>query len=156
MRMPTTVEQIQNFLKNEKQKLGVLSTVGPTGTPQSAFIYYAFDEDLNIYFITRTQSRKFLNIEKNPHVAFVVGTETPPQTLQIEGTASILERPEDFSFLFSDLVKIAVERHFVPPITQMTNSGDVFFMKITPNWVRLGNFEIRRKGELFEEIGATE
>lgn len=152
----TTQEQILNFLKQEKQKLGVISTVSDVGTPQSAFIYYAFDEDLNIYFITRTKSRKYTNIEKNPHVAFVVGTENPPQTLQIEGTASLLERPEDFAFLFSDLVKMAVERHFVPPITQMTNSGDVFFMKIAPTWVRLGNFEIRRKGEMFEEIGATD
>lgn len=152
----TTQEQIQTFLKNEKQRLGVLSTISATGTPQSAFIYYAFDEDLNIYFITRTESRKYINIKNNPNVAFVVGTETPPQTLQIEGTASVLERPEDFSFLFSDLVKMTVERHFVPPITQMTNSGDVFFMKITPTWVRLGNFEIRRNGEMFEEIGATD
>lgn len=151
-----TQEQILTFLKNEKQKLGVVSTISAVNTPQSALIYYAFDQDLNIYFITRTQSRKFENIKKNPHVAFVVGTENPPQTLQIEGTASILERPDDLAFLFTDLVRMAVERHFVPPITQMTSSGDVLFMKITPNWVRLGNFEIRRKGELFEEIGATD
>ena len=145
------LEEIITFLKGDKVKLCAVSTVTEDCKPESAFVYYAFDENLNIYFITRAGSRKYKNGIKNPNVSFVAFTENPPKTLQLEGTLSVVMDPKDQIKLFPELVTLATERNLVPPISQMDTS-EVMFMKITPNWVRFGNFELGRDDGMFHEI----
>ncbi|OGI85714.1 hypothetical protein A3A05_03110 [Candidatus Nomurabacteria bacterium RIFCSPLOWO2_01_FULL_41_12] len=145
------LEEIIFFLKGDKQKLCTVSTVTEDRKPESAFVYYTFDENLNIYFITRAGSRKYKNGMKNPNISFVVFTENPPKTLQLEGTLSIVTDPKAQTWLFPELVTLATERNLVPPISQMDTS-EVMFMKITPNWVRFGNFELGRNDGMFQEI----
>lgn len=121
------------------------------GKPQSAFVYFAFDENLNIYFVTKDSSRKYKNILDNKNVAFVFATENPPQTFQMEGEASVHSDIEDQKRLFQELVGLASAKHFSPPISQQANGG-LQFLKITPNWIRFGNFEVRKHGNVFEEV----
>ncbi len=144
-------EEIIKFLKEEKQKLGVISTVTKENTPESAFMYYTFDKDLNIYFATRVASRKYKNFLENKHVAFVVATENPPQTLQLEGIATVAAEIEIQKSLFPELITLAAKRNFAAPISQM-ESSELKFIKITPNWIRFGNFEVRKHDGMFEEI----
>jgi pyridoxine/pyridoxamine 5'-phosphate oxidase len=53
--------------------LGVLSTLGPGGAPQSALVGIAVTPELEIVFDTVAKSRKFANIARDPRVAFVLG-----------------------------------------------------------------------------------
>ena len=145
------LEEITAFLKEDKQKLCTVSTVTEDCRPESAFVYYTFDENLNIYFITRAGSRKYKNGIKNPNISFVTFTENPPKTLQLEGTLSIVTDPKAQTRLFPELVTLATERNLIPPISQMDTS-EVMFMKITPSWVRFGNFELGRGEEMFKEV----
>lgn len=73
------------FLK--AHKAGVLSTISREGKAQGSAVYYVCDEDFNIYFLTLFSSRKFESLKANPYVAFTVGTQDVPQTVQIEGVA---------------------------------------------------------------------
>src|SRR3989338_5542405 len=145
------LKEIITFLKGDKQKLCTVNTVTEDCKPESAFVYYTFDENLNIYFITRAGSRKYQNGLKNPNISFVTFTENPPKTLQLEGTLSVVTDPKAQRELFLELVTLATERNLVPPISQMDTS-EVMFMKITPTWVRFGNFELGRNGDMFQEI----
>jgi general stress protein 26 len=144
-------EKIIKFLNEDAQKLGVISTVTAENKPESAFMYYAFDEDLNIYFATRVASRKYKNFMENKHIAFAVAKENPPQTLQLEGLASVVVEAEVQKSLFPELITMAAQRNFAAPISQM-ESSELKFLKITPNWIRFGNFEVRKHGGIFEEI----
>ena len=144
-------EKIISFLGFQKSRLGVISTVNEESKPESAFVYYAFDENLNIYFVTKDSSRKFKNIVKNKNVAFAMATENPPQTLQMEGVAAVHSDLENQKHLFQELVGLASAKHFSPPISQQTRGG-LQFIKITPTWMRFGNFEVRKHGDTFQEV----
>lgn len=66
-----TKEQLFAFIK--EHKLGVLSTIGPTGAPQSALVGIGVTAELEIVFDTVKSSRKYGNLIANPAAAFVVG-----------------------------------------------------------------------------------
>lgn len=147
----TTQEMILQELRSDTQHLGVLSTVNEEGHPQSASMYYVFGDDLALYFVTREGSRKYLNILKNPHVSFVVTREHPAHTLQFEGVAHEVTDAHEENEYFSRLVTLAVESNFVPPVSQRVFEGRIMFIKMTPTWVRVGNFETSIGGDEFSE-----
>ena len=66
--------------------LGVLSSLGPDGGPQSALVGIAVTPELEIVFDTVQESRKFANIARDPRVAFVIGWQGEI-TVQYEGVA---------------------------------------------------------------------
>src|SRR3989344_3534674 len=101
------LEKIAVFLGMQKSRLGVVSTVNQENKPESAFVYYTFDENLNIYFVTRDASRKYKNIFDNKNVAFITATENPPQTLQLEGLASVESNIDRQKHLFQELIGLA-------------------------------------------------
>src|SRR3989338_7103029 len=138
-------DKLSFFLGSQKSRLGVVSTVSAGNKPESAFVYFAFDEDYNIYFVTREGSRKYKNLLQNKKIAFVTATENPPQTLQLEGTAEVIHDPEEQKRLFEELVGLASAKHFSPPISQI-DEGGIQFIKISPAWIRFGNFEVGKHG----------
>ncbi len=142
----STEERIFKDLTSMGQNVGVLCTLGDYGQPQAASMYFVFDTTLNIYFITREASRKFKNIKKNPRAAFVVSTEQPLQTVQMEGFVEEVTDPHELSEHFSKLVAAASEKTIVPPVSQL-DEGRMVFMKLSPDWVRSGNFELLKEDD---------
>lgn len=149
--MNTSIATILNGIATINQKLGVISTVSTKSTPESAVVYFSHDENLNLYFTTRSTSRKYKNIVENPNVSFVIYTENPPQTIQIEGVATRITDPAEQAKLFSEVVTLANSTSAQPPIDQIGES-EIAFIKVSATWARLGNFEIERTGELFTEV----
>jgi general stress protein 26 len=49
------------------------------------------DDDWTLYVLTDQNSRKIQNLRKNQHIAFVSGTIPQPHTVQIQGTAELIE-----------------------------------------------------------------
>ena len=82
--MEITAEDIRTFIAG--QDLGVLSTIGPDGAPQSALVGIAVSSELEIVFDTVTPSRKYGNLKGNPKCSFVVGC-SGEVTVQYEGEA---------------------------------------------------------------------
>ena len=146
------LDKVALFLGAQKSRLGVVSTVNSENKPESALVYFTFDEKLNIYFVTRDITKKYKNIIENKNVAFVVSKEIPPQTLQIEGVGSVHNNPEDQKDLYKELVGLASSKHFSPPVSQI-NSGGLAFIKISPTWIRFGNFEVRKHDNIFQQVG---
>jgi general stress protein 26 len=146
-----TKKMVLDFLHQDEDMLGVVSTISSDNKPESAFVYYSFDEDLNIYFMTRANSRKGQNILENKNVAYAIVSRNPPQTLQLDGEASFVDEKEMQKKLFKELVEFASKNYFASPIAQM-QSSELVFIKITPHWMRFGNFEARRHGDMFEQV----
>ena len=126
------------FLKANKS--GVLSTISRDGKPQGSAIYYVCDDNFNIYFLTLASSRKFEALKANPCVAFTVGTQDVPQTVQLEGVAVELQNEDDINAHYPDLLNVLMSNTvYSAPVTQLGKS-DAVVTWIQPKWIRWGNY----------------
>lgn len=145
-------EKILEALELMGSRLGVVSTVGEDGSPESAVVYFYSDKELNIYFMTQTDNRKYKDIMRNPNVAFTVFSEEPPRTLQIKGRAEPIADQKEREECLNHLKSLATKVNPLPPISQIKelhNKSDVAVVKITPSWTRLGDFDIYREHNMF-------
>ena len=148
--MNTSIEHIIGEMKELEQNLGVIST-SFGDKPESAVVYFSYDENLTIYFATRKESRKYKNIEKNPHASFVIYNAGLLKTVQIEGVVSAVEDPYEQGVHYAQLVELATKNSPLPPIDQLGES-EIMFLKLTPAWARVGTFEAAEEGDIFAEV----
>lgn len=136
--------QALNFLKSHPA--GVLSTVSEDGKAHGSAIYYVTDENFNIYIITLKTSRKFANLSANPSVALTVGRQDVPQTLQIEGVATVLQHPEEIGQYAEELMKVLTSNsRYYAPLTKL-GDADTAIIWIQPKWIRWGDFTSHGSG----------
>jgi len=122
--------------------------------PEAATIHFLADDEMNLFFVTRRQTRKFKNLSENPNVAIVVGTELAPRTLQIEGEAVEIDESH------GDLTKLA-RRPGMSDIYAGAISGDPFadikgmdfaVFKVIPNWIRWMDLDEKKKKEIYRQV----
>jgi len=114
-------------------KLGVLSTIADSGTPQSALVGIAVTPALEIIFDTVKSSRKYPNLTVRPACSFVIGW-AGEQTVQYEGIAEELQgrelkRCQDIYF-----------QAWPDGPTRLTWPGIVYFV-VKPKWIRYSSFD---------------
>lgn len=145
-------QKITEELKSTSQSLGVVSTVNEDAKakPQAATVYYVCNDALDIFFVTRSSSRKYKNIKSNPNVSFVITNEHPPKTIQLEGTAAEVTDPEEQIKYYDMLMARATASNPMPPVTQIA-TGELVFLKMTTTWARFGDFEVMKEGDKFIE-----
>lgn len=123
------------FLKSNKT--AVISTVSQDGKPMSATIYFAVDEYLNLYFMTKRFTRKFQNLEKNNEVALVIGTTNEPVTAQMQGVAERVEGNDEITLRMEQLGKVFKDNATIAPLFQLNKDvSEIFIYKVKPYWVR--------------------
>ncbi len=138
-------EEALSFLMS--QKGGVISTVSDA-SPESAYVFYDADEDFSVYFVTVLDSRKHLNIQKNNNVSFVVSSVNPPQTVQIQGEAFVVEDKEVLKNALANYIDIATyQMKNKAPLTKMNIDEGMVVYKIDPNWVRWSDYSDAKDGE---------
>ncbi len=120
---------------------GVLSTLSADGAPHARTIYYAADDAFAIYFMTLTGTRKIDDINGDGRAAFVVSSEDKPRTLQIEGTIANLTETATITPVVRRLSDIMQAKGFLSaPLTHLDPGHSIVFYKLTPTWVRFGDF----------------
>lgn len=113
-------------------KLGVLSTIGGGGTPQSALVGIAVTPNLELIFDTVKSSRKYRNLVARSACSFVIGWRGE-QTLQYEGEAAELQEPELTRYQ-SIYFKTWPECR-----SHLDWPGIVYFV-VRPKWIRYSDF----------------
>lgn len=92
----TDTARVRTFLAEHDTM--TLATVGPHGQPQAAAVFFAADDQLNLFFLSSPSSRHSLNLQHDSRAAATVQADGQEwQTihgLQIEGTVSQIEGPE--------------------------------------------------------------
>lgn len=86
-------QEALDFLK--QHIFAVVASVTEEHRPSAATVLYHIDDDMNLFFMTRRQTRKFENLKANERVALVVGLGEGPGTVQLEGEAHLVENGED-------------------------------------------------------------
>lgn len=117
------------LLKNHQ--LTVISTVDEVrGAPESAVVAFAERADLSIIFGTSNGSRKYQNLQKNPHVSFVTGWDPRVGSLQYEGIAKELSANEATQYVELMALKNKQTEKFIA-------RKDQRYFLVKPTWLRL-------------------
>jgi general stress protein 26 len=134
-------EHLLEFLKNNN--VGVLATVSNMGMPHAATIYVTFDQDLNIYFVTRKETRKSHNLHSNAQAALAIYNAASQTTLQAEGTVIEVYEPTKIQWVFNDIWRIATQTSAgnLPPQSQLIGSGEYVAYKLSAPSLRLAVFK---------------
>lgn len=121
--------------------LAVLSTVDSNGDPHGSTLYAGSDREVNLYFMTKSQTRKAQNIQANPSVSLTFSGEDHQTTLQVSGQASQITVPDEGSLAFQILGAI---RHnsedFRLPISKL-EAGPYVVFKVTVIHALLTQYE---------------
>ena len=114
-------------------KLGVLSTVGPQGEPQSALVGIAVTPEFEIVFDTVSRSRKFANLSRDPRAAFVIGWQGEI-TVQFEGIAKQISSTELGHY------HEVYFRAFPDGPARLKWEGITYYV-VAPKWIRYSDFD---------------
>ena len=110
----------------------VVSTLGPDGEPQAAYLAIAATDRGELVFDAKDASRTIANIRRDPRVAIVIGG-ADGTTLQVQGLADI---PAG-----ADRDRCAEEyvRAFPQFVASMSDSA-VTLIRVTAGWARYGDY----------------
>jgi hypothetical protein len=78
-------------------------------------------------------------MKANPEVSFVIFSEKLSVTLQMQGVASVVTDISSLGDIQQALVRRITKNEQTPPLFDLDQSVMVL-MKITPTWVKFGNF----------------
>jgi general stress protein 26 len=146
---PSTVVNKNQLLAFMRQDLyAVQASVSMTGEPQAAIVGVVVSERFEVFFDTLADSRKTLNLRRNPAAALLLGPAAAgsERTVQVEGladepTGAELERLLEMYFSrFPD----GRERQRWPGIT---------YWRVRPAWVRYSDYS-RNPPEVVELTAA--
>jgi hypothetical protein len=123
---------------------GVVSTVGPNGAPQGAYVAVAATEGGELVFNARSTSRKVENVRRDARAALTIGGGDGT-TLQCQGIAELLEGGE--------LARCADAYYTTFPQFARSTAGDIAFVRVRLEWARFGQYV----GGVFEsnDVGLT-
>lgn len=128
---------ILEFLQSHP--MATISTVAPgSSQPESALIAFTQTDKLEIVFETFVNTRKWHNLQKNPHVALVIGWDTKHHlTLQYEGVANPIADNEAEAHIALFLAKDT------PCTEKFLHDPRVRLFKITPTWIRHSDYTVK-------------
>lgn len=132
-------EKVYKFINNHA--IAILSTVSPDNTPSAAAIYVIPDKELNLYFLTESDTEKSRNIENSSNKAAI--TIIDPANLveiQAKGTVSETEDPQYFIKLAKENAEEVAGFHWPPPLSKLATEGFHIVYKFTPTWLRVADF----------------
>jgi len=111
-----------------RHHLCVLSTVDGHAKPESAIVGFSHNDKFELLVGTSVLTRKYANVQRNPHVAVVIGDEAAE--VQYEGTIQQLDMAE-----LDELLKDHFEK--LPGTTKYLQDPNQVWFLITPAWLRL-------------------
>ena len=140
-------------------RTATLATVTTKNIPDAATVFYIVDEDLTIYFMTRIESRKFHNLEKQTIVSMVITDEQTMETIQLTGASERIESLKEESGALTKLWTADYKNPNWPgPAVKLFESGhsvQLAVVKVVPHEMTYAVFERQDKGKygsFFEKV----
>jgi len=146
-------EEIYTYLRS--LYLAVLSTASKAGQPYAASIYFTADPELNFYFLTKSDTKKSLNLEENNNAAITTIDPSAPKIIQTTGIATELEDPKQYHAMLAKISEANAQKkgfYWPPPLSKVDSHGDLVLYKFTPTWVRLGDFSEETTDTIFYDV----
>jgi general stress protein 26 len=121
----------------------ILSTTDFIGNPHASVVHYLVDKEENYYFITKAESAKAKNINKNNNVAITIHHTDSLKSLLVKGPAVEVKETDVFKMVYKEIVRPRnyFEGNKLPPVTKLGLSSYAVF-KIIPDSSKLQDFSI--------------
>ena len=138
-------QEINSYLKTET--LMAVATYG--NSPWIANVYYVHDEDLNLYFLSKTFREHCKAIEEDPRAAVAIADSSQPifepqKGIQLSGTAEQVHNVERLNWMFkmwNKLVSQGKGETLTDP-KAFLDAGISAVYKITPTRIKFFNTEL--------------
>lgn len=118
----------------QTHRLGVQSTVSPTGEPQAAVVGIGVTPELEIVFDTLDTTRKCRNLRADPRIALVIGWDEEI-TVQLQGIADEPTGAE------RDRILEAYFTAYPDGRDRLAWKGITHF-RVRPTWIRYSDFNV--------------
>ena len=149
-------EHISRFLT--KHHIGVLATADASGKPHAATVYLTFDQQFDIYFVTKQETQKSRNLKDNPRAAIAIYDQAAQTTVQVEGTVSEVTDPAKQEWVFNEIWDIAFKASRTGPPTTRIDAGRYVAYKLLAPSLRIARFVVSlpSKDESIFEVVRTQ
>lgn len=130
--------------------LGTIGTINTAGEPWGAVVYFSCDaEKFTLYFATKNQTVKYQNIQENAQVSVVFVNEEIQTTIQLQGTAMLVEDSKEAVAAAEAFNKIVRKTDdWKLPLDKLP-AGGYELCKVEVGYARLTGFgDTREDGEL--------
>ncbi len=140
------INSLTEFLISNR--LATIATISPNNKPQTALVYYIFDQpSRNIYILTYQNSRKLKNLSMNSSIAFQISQEVEPKIVQIDGEATVVNDLALQTDIISRLPQVANANPASttqPPLFFLSHKSNVVTVKITINSFKYSDFSLNK------------
>ncbi|MCG8523502.1 MAG: pyridoxamine 5'-phosphate oxidase family protein, partial [Pseudomonadales bacterium] len=117
---------------------GSLATIAEDGSPLVCNIMYVHDENLNLYFVSGTQSAHSQAVERDSRSAITiyahVDSALKNHGLQIRGTTRLITNEDEYKTILNIYTKKMAQPLVRPIIKQLMKTQP--FYAFTPTWIR--------------------
>lgn len=136
---PESAERIYAFL--ECHPIGVLATVSPDSTPDGAVIYFTVSEQFEFYFVTKSQTQKYKNLQLHPYVSLVSYDAFSQTTVQVHGRVKEVTSGAIKNAMLMTLEQLAARggSSHKPPISKLF-AGRYAVMCLRPTSIRMADY----------------
>ena len=114
----------------EQHNTGFIATLGQSGQPWGAVVYYIADQYGNVLFYTKNKTRKLTHIRRDPRVAFVVFDAQKQCILQLTGEATEVEDQKYINHVYQRLTQNVQDSPHTLPIEKLADAGEYVVVKI--------------------------
>lgn len=135
--------------------IAVLSTIGKDGAPRGAAIYvYADQEKHRVYFLTKSQTQKYIDIQSNESVSLTIVNPRENSTVQATGKAFTVHDSQALDAVTKQMVRAnPLASEWIPPVSKL-EAGHYVVVEVKLTHARLAEFagmELNRE-EIFTEV----
>ena len=126
--------------------MGILSTVGQAGEPWGAAVYFVADENFRFYFVTRTGTRKYHDIEESGQAALTIADADTQTTVQVHGAITKVPLEDYTNIVFDKLagIKPKEDHAWAPPISKV-HEGNYMALCLTPDLLQYADYKQQQK-----------
>lgn len=131
-------DNINEFIKSHSR--AVIATVDLNGQPSTSIIFYVMDNNAELHFITKTQTKKFENLKANSKAAITIADAEMPIAVNVTGLVVELVDQPLHDEIMQEVFKLSYsELHDYAPIIKL-HKGSFTVMKFIPKEAKMTDF----------------
>lgn len=121
--------------------VATLGTINDDGTPHGSVVYVCTDDHHGVvYFLTKTETQKYKNLNARPIVSLTIVNPDENSTVQASGTAAEIQDPQTIDTVMNKLTRLHVSAvDWLPPISKL-RAGPYVLVGITLRRARLAEY----------------
>lgn len=144
-------DSISDFIKSHS--IAVMATVNSEGQPSSSTIFYTVSKKDEIWFLTKSDTTKYINLHHNSKAAMTVLDPSKPVAVNITGHAVEVTDTGEKDEILQSITKLSNETlHDYAPIIKL-HKGSFRSMRFIPEQAKMTDYTkpIGQAGETLKE-----